>query len=833
MAMLELGFRRTTLVCQSIARLWGIVVVIALCSMPAVGQIDGDGEVRLEVTRLGMGGLAREGSWAGLRVEVTDSGLASQRELVLRVRVTDPDGDEAEFDRVVTSNSGLPQAFWLYTRMPLLSSGIDYIEVLAYEAEQSSDERFGFKAGRLVGRSQVPTTLVMSGQRGLMAVVGPNSFGLNAYGPTGRFESFLPKGHEITYLTTGLDTADIPDRWQGLISFDVLVWGSTRDRADPGRLSADKANAIRQWVRGGGHLVVVLPSIGQEWFSVSGNPLAGMLPNIKPPTSLEGVDLNDFRPLLTSGKVDEVPLSTNAIVRVFEASSDAQPGEAMPILNDADGRCVVMRRLYGAGAVTLIGFDLNQTMMRNLGLPEAEVFWHRVLGRRGELPSVAAIEEGTIQNLNELLQRSHAQLDVDIPEEIALKGTAAFGVGLGVLVFVLYWLAAGPAGYLLLGKRGWKQHAWVAFVGVIGVFTAIAWVGATFARPHKAMIRHISILHGVHGQPTQRARSWQAMLIPYYGEAQVTVETDDDGSSADVLLSVFESSGSLLSLSGLPDNRPYRIEAREPDDLRFPARSTVKELALDWVGQTSWGMPEPVNQPGDLETPTLRLAEDGEFGEDGVLLDCDAVGELVHSLPGALENVVVLINKGQVTLSEGGQLRGALSANVSAYELTSAWEPEVRLQLEAVTKRASGQGANRQLAFAYLTALLRSERVSQGTSSRPDPRRLGDRLEALALFPMLEPPSGQASVGTESRLAKRDLTHGYDLGLWFTQPSVMVIGQVRLAGDDARSPIPVALDGRVVRAEGTTLVMWVYPLDAKPPALRFVADDEVDDGTDG
>lgn len=815
-----------------VALMWAVMVCLTMLGSLAMAQTTGDGEVRLEVTRMGVGGLAREGSWAGLRVEVTDTGLASQRELVLRVRVTDPDGDEAEYDRVVTSNSGLPQAFWLYAQMPLTTSGLDGIEVLAFEAVESGDPRFGFKAGRLLGRVFAPTALMMPGQRGMMAVVGPNAFGLTGYGPTGRFESFLPKGHEITYLTTGLDASDIPDRWQGLRSFDVLVWGSTRDRADPGRLSADKSRAVRQWVESGGHLVVVLPSIGQEWFSQSGNPLAGLLPDILPPVSLEGVDLNDFRPLLTSGKADEVPLPSNAIVRVFEVSPDAGPGEAIPILNDAEGRCVVMRRILGGGAVTLIGFDLNQTMLRNLGLPEAGVFWHRVLGRRGELGSAESIEKGPpIQNLNELLQRSHAQLDVDISEQIALKGKAAFGVGLGVLVFVLYWLAAGPAGFLFLGRRGWKQHAWVVFVGVVGLFTAIAWLGATFARPHQAMVRHVTLLQGVYGQPTMRARSWQGMLIPYYGEASVTVANQPNGAPPEVLLSVFESSGSLLSLTGLPDNRPYRIESRDPRELRFPARSTVKELAVDWVGQSDWGLPEPVNQPGDLEEPILRIVREGEFGPDDRPLDSEASGELVHSLPGSLENVVILINKGLITLTEGGNIRGNLVSNVSAYELTSPWAPDVRLNLETVTKRQPGDGINRQSADAYLTALLRGERVGQGSSSRPDPRRLGERLEALALYPMLGPPSHVATVGTESRLAKRDLTHGYDLGLWFTQPSIMVIGQLRQEGGDARSPVPVALDGRVIRSEGTTLVMWVYPLPAHPPSLRFIGEDEV--GTEG
>jgi hypothetical protein len=807
--------------------------MLLLSPSPAIAQDDDQAEVRLEVTRLGIGNLASEGSWAAIRVELEDRGIASQREIVLRVRLTDPDGDEAEYDRVVTSNSGMTQAFWLYARLPLIASGIDWIDILVYEAQESADPRFGFNAGKLIGRTQAPTPRVMPGPRGLMAIIGPNSFGLTGYGPTGSFESFLPLAHEVTYAASGLDVSDLPDRWQGLIAFDVLVWGATRDRNDPGRLSPDKARAIREWVEGGGHLVVVLPSIGQEWFSETGNPLAGLLPNIKPPRRLEGVNLNTYRPLLTSAKADEVPLPTNAMVRIFEPASDARPGEAIPILSNAEGQCVGIRRLYGGGAVTLIGLDLNQTMLRNLGLPEPGTFWHRVLGRRGQLVSAEQIRTQKLAgNMMGLQQRSHIQLDVDIPEQIAMKGTAAFGVGLGVLVFVLFWLAAGPAGYYLLGRRNLRRFSWLAFVATVAVFTGISWVGATAARPHKAIVRHMTLLQSIHGQPTQRARSWQAMLIPYYGDAKVTIQPESDADPGRELLSIFESSGSVLSLQGFPDNRPYRIEARSPNELIFPARSTVKELEIDWVGPARWQMPEPVTEPGSLDTPVLRLAQEGEFAADGTPLNCDAVGELVHSLPGPLEDVVVLVNKGQVTLSEGGKLRGNLFANVSAYELTDPWLPEVRLTLEAVTKHDPAQGIGRQLAFKYLTGLLRGERVSAGQTSRPNPARLGDRLKALALFPMLEPPSMVDAVGVESRLAKRELTHGYDLGIWFTQPSIMIIGQVRLAGDNARSPIPVALDGKVVPAEGTTLVMWVYPLEANPPKLRLIEDEVNEDETD-
>lgn len=790
-----------------------------LVLQPAYGQHFED-ELRISVSRLGPGNIAREGSWTGIRLEVSDQGLASQREIVLRIRVPDPDGDSCDYDRVVTSNAGLAQAFWVYACLPTANSGINQLDVLAYEAvESSNDERFGFRAGRLLGRTTIPLARVVPPTRGVMGLVGSSRMGLDDYGPQSEFPAFLPMGHELTLLASGMDVSDIPDRWQGLGSMETLCWASTSGRTDPGLLSPDKARAIREWVERGGHLVVVLPSIGQEWFSQTGNPLASLLPKIKPAQTLEGVDLNAYRALLTSDMSIDLP--RNGIVRTFEPAADAGPYDAMPILNDAEGRCVVVRRLVGSGAVTLIGIDLTLSGLRALGLPEAEVFWHRVLGRRGSLgPADEFVQSGAVQFKARLQSRSQVRLDVDLDDFIAMRGTAAVGVALGFIVFTFYWLIAGPLGFYLLGRAGMKQHAWSAFVGSVILFTGISWLGATVSKPHRALVRHITLLKAVHGQEIQRARSWVALLSPFYGDAQVSVKSEDGAN----LISAMHSSSAGLLGGGFPDNRSYRMETRRPDEIIFPSRSTVKELQLEWAGRASWSMPDPIRQPGDLNEPKLRLTEPGEADENGTIVDYEVHGELMHQLPAPLEDVVVLVNTGQITIQEGARIDGKLTGNVLAYELAGPWAPNVPLSMAEVTRRAESVDVKRRRAgFAYLSELLAAERITAGAGNRPDPRRLSDRLKALALFPQLEPPNFTAGPGVGDRLAMRSRTHGMDLGLWFTQPCVMVLGQVNQSGRDARSVVPLLLGGNEVPCEGLTYIMWVYPLEPKPPMVRAAA----------
>lgn len=776
--------------------------------------------VRLDVGRFGPGNVAREGSWTGLRVEVTDQGLSPQREVILRVRVPDPDGDDTDYDRVVTSNAGVVQSFWLYFPVPTAGAGLDVVEVFAYEAEESdSDARFGYRAGRLLGRNSVSLSRAIGASAGVIGVVGAARMGLDDYGPSGNISSHLPLGHEVSRLASGLEVSDIPDRWQGLGGVDVLFWASTRAQADPGQLTTDKARAIRDWVERGGHLVIVLPSVGQEWFSTVGNPLAAMMPSIKPPRTIEGVDLGTYRALLTSDREARMP--TNGVVRYFERAEGAGATEAMAVLNDPEGRCIVMRRLVGCGAVTLVGIDLSLSGLRAAGLPDADVFWHRVLGRRGALmtPDEAAAR-GIVQFPTRLESRAPIQLDVDLEDQIAMRGTAAMGVALGFVVFLLYWLIAGPVGYMLLGRAGMKRHAWIAFVGSVAAFTVVSWVAATASRPHRASIRHITLLQGVHGQTTQRARSWMAILAPFYGQARVEVSPLGEAGAGSNLVWPLRTSGASLALGGFPDNRPYRVESRQPDEIVFPARSTVKELVVEWAGAGGWSLPRPVGQPGDLEEPRLRATGAEEFKADGTRVDYEVEGELIHNLPGALEDILVLVNTGQVTLFEGAQLGANLSANVLAYELPEPWLPGVRLSMAEVTRRGATQGGRRrQLASAYLETLLASENPGPAGSIRPDGRRLSERLKALALFPQLGPPTFNDASGVRDKLARRDRTHGYDLGMWFTQPSVMVLGRVnQIEGGGA--VVPVRLGGEAVAAEGTTFVMWVYPLDPAPPEVR-------------
>ena len=256
-------------------------------------------EVELRIAKLGPGGRTRAGSWGGVLVEYRDSAL-SQREIVLRLGGLDRDGDPPSYERTVVGDPERARSVWLYAPMPYPSQ-IGRLSVSAHEAIETEG---GFRAGRVLGRAVIDTTALVQGESAMIGVIGTRDAGLRQYGVAivGPIRH-TPLGNAATEVVTGLNLRDIPDRWQGLAPYSVLVWSRGGADTDPNALDADRARAIREWVTRGGHLVVLLPPVGQTWTAGAGrNPLSDLLPAVRVERR-EGVSLEPYRPLLADSAV--------------------------------------------------------------------------------------------------------------------------------------------------------------------------------------------------------------------------------------------------------------------------------------------------------------------------------------------------------------------------------------------------------------------------------------------------------------------------------------------------------------------------------------------------
>jgi len=783
------------------------------------------GEVQLTLASFGVGRLVREGDWAGIQVQMLDTGT-SGRDIVLRVSIRDEDGDQAQYDRIVTANPGVLQSFWLYCKIPYRGVNVDY-EIRAFEAIDTGNNdvgQFGFRVGRMLGKLPIYNPQIQEATIGLGGVIGSSKLSLDQYGLTVGGRSAMLFGHELFRIDSGLELDNLPDRWQGYKALDTLFWsGAGRAATAPGRLSPEKARAIRTWVQRGGHLVIVMDSSGDPWF-LANHPLQNILPEIRTPKRQEGVDLEKYRSLLTESAL--IPLPKNGVVYSFEPASPEDRDSAYPVLNGPDGECIAIRRFVGSGMVTVIGLPLNHGGLKRVGLPDPQSFWHRILGMRGE---IRGGEQLTDDLKNKISTRSLLLFDEGIGGAIAKTGRAVQGILFGVVVFVLYWLIAGPVGYGLLKSKGKKQHAWMFFVATTGVFTGFAWIGATTMRPKSSNITHLTILEQVSGQDSQRARTWMSVMLPSYGSAVISLrDQQKDGAfqleDSTNLISPWSSPESMTSLTtGFPDNAGYRIESKNPSAIRVPTRATVKSFVTEWEGESDWRMPYPVGIPGDLNEPKLTLDE------------LVVRGEIVHDLPAAITDLRVFVIARELPILSNGQKLGRRSiAYTSVFSPdfgSQGWMPGQSLDLAQVTEVKPGsQSANRN---NYFSAAFRYGVDPSGLSTNNG--NLVNRLIASRFISQLEPPrfNAASSDPVGNRLAQRRAMHGWDLGRWFTEPTLIVIGMVEIDTDEAAVngiPAPVWINGQRVPASGKTLVTWIYPFESKPPV--FVDSSRANETTD-
>lgn len=790
----------------------GVCIAVLAAPRFAAGQgpgspvpgVQATGDLALTIESVGMGGRARPGSWTPVLVGLAESGT-SGREILLRLEARDPDGDLVLWERAVTSSPGTKLTAWLYMLMPTSTNALS-VELAAYEAVESGT---AFRAGELLARVFVPTTEreLAAPSEELIAVIGNRTAGLGRLATSSMDDPAVdPVGHSATELVAQLEPADVPDRWWGLDAFGTIVWTG----GQPQDLRSASAAAIREWVRRGGHLVVVLPALGQQWSSELNNGLYELLPDADIVQRTQ-VPYAPMRTLLT--KSETVRLPGAGVVHSFEPRASAGPGSAVRVLDDPGGSCVVIRRHVGAGAVTMIGLDLTMGALRGEGLPEADVFWNRVLGLRGRAVTQDELAKLQQDNAYSFYRPSgSSSYDSDIGRQIAQEGRASVGVLLGFVVFVLYWLVAGPLGFALLKGTGRSRHAWVGFVSSTALFTLIAWIGAVVIRPSEVGGTHLTVLTHVYGQQTQSGRSWFGLLLPEYGNARVTLDRGVSAERSDVLgpWSGADASASVR----FPDPRSYAIESRSPSSMSVPTRQTVKQFRGDFAGLTPWGlMPRPVTA-ADGSASRIRIETIGGVRQ--------LTGRVTHALPGPLLNTTVIFNPGQKNLGRLLPENGAerLISDAFAGRLVDPWEPGVELDLAEVTGRdARREGGGQFESLLDQQTIRSSSALATATETNAVSRySLNDRLLGLLFYHHLQPPQLRRSQQPTQAVVTRGETHGLELSRWLTEPCLIIVGLVDQTAEPADPPMPLEVDGVTPKMQGQTLVAWVYPLTQQPPA---------------
>lgn len=757
---------------------WLILCWACVCVIPPV-LAAGDGvSVRIDPRWVGVQGVVRPGAWTPMRVSLDNHG-ADPKRVRCRWVLNDGDGDRVYAQRVATVG---PQQthVWLYAAPSLATKAGDHwrVEVI--------DEAQGLALGTAQAR---PRSVLEQGQC-VLGVTGTASLGLEPYtnGVT---------RHEPCTLLRGIEPSQLPDRWYGLSMLEALIW--TPQGGDPGSpaISVDTHRAVRQWVRQGGHLVVVLPAVGSLWFE---SPLSDLLPSVRaarravaaPPDWLG-------RP--------EGDAPDTVYLQVLEPDADRVDGGAVSVLlRDNEGGAVVVAQSYGFGRVTLIGVDLTDPVLARMGLPNGGGLWNAVFGWRSPVYTQKYIDDQLQQwRMSEAQFRQRVDLGRFIPGLVAMREEVLSGL-LVVIVFLgVYGLAAGPVGFAVLKRWGMTKYSWLVFVGVVVLGSVCAWGGAWAMRPARMAMSHFTVIDVEARTGLAKAHSWLSLLVPRHKRVRIEVAPGWEAPIEGTLSSPGMDSGNRGG--GFPDTQFYEINADSPHAADVPIRATAKQFELRGVFANG----NPPDEPGETTSPLGlggRLSLEGGWPR----------GRLVHHGEAVLQNVLLVYCPGDggvpVVWRHREPWPGGEALDVTRPE---AFEPLVRpFSYDDSGKRSWVQEGY----LGRLMGFKAGQAWGSHTTGEGNARgaaiassEIVQAVEMLSFYNALPPPDFR-HTGLADRAVNYDRagTQGLDLTATAATRCLIVIGHTL----EAFAALPLLVDGRPLPANGWTVLRWIVPIDQRP-----------------
>ncbi|MEE2681962.1 MAG: hypothetical protein VX641_06275 [Planctomycetota bacterium] len=807
----------------------------------AQAQLSGpDLEITLE--SMGIEGFFKAGGYVPVRLSV-QSRLNETTAVIVGFEVENSDGDTERYTRSMVLSPGQRNRVWLYPNLPPRALAADQrnqvYRVVVFEDEDGRPGR-ELAAAPVSARTALTPGVPVEMTEDLLVVVGSGSMGLDAYQSTLNQIPQVPSLNTRCIIGT-VQPESLPDRARGLESVQTLLWSD----ASPTALGLDQAEAIKDWVRAGGRFVIVLPEGNDPWSigSRTRTALSDLLPE-SAPRRIENVPISSLIQAISKEEPLRNPEARSSI-RLFDADRLNEPweplaaipgprGESTAVTEPTDpleGGLYAIQRRYGFGWIVVVGLDANALFRRQLqagALPQADVFWNRLLARRGSLPPLElypAYEADKIKRLDTrefALGRGNLVL-----EQISIGGA---GVGTWLLVilimFLLYGVGAGPLSFWWLKRKGWIRYSWLVFLGFTVLFTGIAVTAASIGRSFinaRAPVRHLTFLDVIDGEPDARATSWFSAYLPEYGTADIAIE----GSRSTLSTWSPPPSGSLETF---PNSVTFEVD-QTPNRLRLPARGTSTHLRATWQGPLggSWQ-----DMPTDAEVPVRQVV----YPTDPPGFEIEGV--IRHGLPWKFSRIRLLqiapINNMLPRYTNIDLLSRELPISpLPNPGIFAGITPEDWNAGEAIDLRQLFPGRqqirNAQLADSKLSLTRQMDEIYQRrilgqlentilatTTDWTDFRQ--ECLEMYAFFRMLPQPvylldqPGWKNSAPALRL-NRWLGANTDCSDWLVRPCIMVIATL----EGVPSPVPLRINGEEVASEGTVVLRWIRPL---PVDARYV-----------
>ena len=297
----------------------------------------------------------------------------------------------------------------------------------------------------------------------------------------------LPSQNGTQPTIIPLSAGDLPERIQAWSALDRLIWQDT----DASQLTPGQLAALRTWVAGGGRLVVIGGTAGADALTAFPDDLLPYRP-----TGTLDIDPSVLRSLLGSVPADATTLTAYA--------GELIGGRALATSGD---RVVAADRRFGAGSVTLLGFDPTTPWIAEGDTIDTPL-WRRLLpARAGGIVSLT--DDSTI---------------VSAVSNLPSLALPPIG-GLLVLLFG-YILLVGPVNYLVLRRLDRREWAWVTVPSLIVVFTVGSFGIGSLLRGSDVIIHEVAIVRGAPGTGQATVQSYLGIFSPSRATFQLRVPGD-------------------------------------------------------------------------------------------------------------------------------------------------------------------------------------------------------------------------------------------------------------------------------------------------------------------
>jgi hypothetical protein len=664
-----------------------LLLAAGLFSAPAAGAAGAERPVSVESLRMGyiagaQGNLFKPGKWTPLWVQLR--GGPARFSGVMEVVIPDDDGTPTVLRQAVDVQAGAIVPVTTYVR-----PGTDHPELVL---------RFFDLQGRRVAAvsgDQLVNLDPMRPEETLLVVLG-NARGVELIPKLPGFavENDQAGSREINVARFDTLAASLPGRWIGYDAVEAIVL-DTNDRDLMARLNASGGQALREWVRRGGHLVV---AVGRDWLRVRDSFLLAPDDPMLPALPVGQERLSDLGALESYAGATK-PLTRPGAPPVLVTRLDEVERRRGKVLIGATGTIpLVVRGPYGFGRVTVVALDVDQAPFDTW--EDRALFWVKALDLRRQGVDESTMTPG-VTPAGRLYQNNVSDLSTQLRKALEqFTGVTLIPFGWVAFFIFLYILLIGPGDYLFLKKVLKRMElTWITFPTIVVSVSVLAYYAAYAVKGSELRINQVEIVDLDQPAGLVRGSTFLTLFSPQNRDYDISVvPLPLDGDPAAAADAAGAGNGTfpprppagtevILSWFGVPDpgfggmggNTQFRFTSGgysyEPAGaaeglagVRVPIWSTRSFIGR-WFGAGPRApMVESALSPASADrlngTVTNRLdvpLEDAQL----------AFGQQVYSLGTVAPGATV-----RVELSQDRNLSGYLKANMSRYLSEQPWNAQ-------------------------------------------------------------------------------------------------------------------------------------------------------------